>query len=113
MGTVTKLANVIQKLPNSVVEHTAEWEKFVSIFLSGRNKVEQCPLGQGVFMVKSDLELPEIEEEFFDAIQGPEENTEFGLPTASFEEKPDKPPDEFSDVKYWRIMPEGQLDDLI
>ncbi|OMJ86724.1 hypothetical protein SteCoe_11736 [Stentor coeruleus] len=71
LGWAIKIANVITKISIVNLRQDCGWEEFVNEYLMKKNHVENCTLGQGEFIVKS--ENPEIEiEEFFDAIQGPD-----------------------------------------
>lgn len=74
MGFISKIGNVLMKTTGHSLESNTDWKLFSEIFLPEKNKTENLILGQGVFQVKSSLELPEPDdEEFFDAIEGPED----------------------------------------
>ena len=73
LGTVSKIGNVLKKTVGNSLNDKQGWNHFVTYFLEEQNKAESLVLGQGVFKVQSNLELPEVEDEFFDAIEGPED----------------------------------------
>jgi hypothetical protein len=81
-----------------------------------RNSIENKSLGQGVILVNNDLSLPEIDDEFYDAIQGPDspkldvsvKPAENDYNSENLNTKP-----MFSDVDYWKIPPTGDLEDIL
>lgn len=72
MGHTIRIANYLLKTAQQKILNS-EWNDYLSEFLFEQNKIENFPLGSGVLRVNSDLELPELEEIFHDAEQGPDE----------------------------------------
>lgn len=74
MGIVSKIGNVLIKTTGHSLDSINEWKLFADSYLQEKNKAENLVLGQGLFKINSNLELPEVDdEEFFDAIEGPED----------------------------------------
>lgn len=94
LGWAVKIANVIAKIPNANLSQGCGWEEFVDEYLMRKNHVENCSLGQGEFIVKSENQEIEIEEEFFDAVQGPDNIDEI-----SEKEKLENNPFDICDIK--------------
>lgn len=74
LGIVSKIANVLIKTAGTSLDEIEGWKNFVTSFVAEKNKAESLVLGQGLFKINSNLDLPEVDEdEFFDAIEGPED----------------------------------------
>ena len=74
LGIVSKIANVLIKIAGNNLDEIDGWKNFVTSFVAEKNMAESLVLGQGLFRISSNLDLPEVDEdEFFDAIEGPED----------------------------------------
>ena len=73
MGSIIRISNSIIKSCSPSQTLGVEWTKFVSEHLMEWNRIQGLPLGSGVFFVNNEMELPEPEDIFHDAEQGPDE----------------------------------------
>lgn len=87
LGLVGNISNVLNKTSANQLNSFAEWKDFVEQFLDPKNFQEKVILGQGSLRVKSEILEPEVEDEFFDAIEGPEDYQIPGIQFNLTEEK--------------------------
>ena len=73
LGLVGNISNVLVKTSANMLKGFDGWTDFVEKFLELKNLQEKAVLGYGAFRVNSNLSLPEVDDEFFDAIEGPED----------------------------------------
>lgn len=84
LGLVGNISNVLVKTSAKLLKSFDGWTEFVEQFLEVKNLQEKVVLGHGAFRVDSNLSLPEVDDEFFDAIEGPED---YELPGSQLDQR--------------------------